>query len=169
MSEIDAYIRRFHEHGYRDSDLEVFTAAWDRLEASYLERLAEFCLYDHWTGRFRAGARETLRLVETAPAAARFMVVDSLLAGEVGRRRQRQLRTRLAVLVDSAREEVEEADHVPPATAPWIISTFFDRIYRCLTGCSATSLQAQLPELMFLSTSAYFGTEKGLSELVDRD
>jgi len=166
MSEPDGYLRRLHEHGYHASDAQAFAAAWDRLEARYLERLDEACDGGEWRGRVRGAAGETLRLVEAAPDEAQFLVVDSLLAGEAGWRRQRELRSRLALRVDSAREELEEPDRVSPATAPWIVSTFFDRIYRYLTGRSQARLRTQLPELMFLATSAYFGTEEGLGELL---
>lgn len=166
MSEHDGYLRRLHEHGYHASDAPSFAAAWDELEVLYLERLGEVCDDGEWRGRMRAGAGETLRLVEARPVEARFLVVDSLLAGEAGRHRQRELRSRLAVLIDSARNELEAPDRVPPAAAPWIVSTFFDRIYRYLTGRSQAPPRTQLPELMFLATSAYFGTEDGLAELL---
>src|SRR3954454_11133827 len=119
MSDPDRYLGRLREHGYHASDAQVFAAAWDRLEALYLERLDEACDGDGWRGRVRGAAGETLRLVEAAPDEARFLVVDSLTAGEVGWRRQQELRSRLALRVDTARKELEEPDRVPPATAPW--------------------------------------------------
>lgn len=151
--------------GGRVSPLEL--ADWDRLEAAYFERMyAVVAPFDEWRDRFRAAATETLRLVEAHPAEARFMVVDALFASEVGRERERALRARIVELIDSARDELEDPDAVPEATAPWIAGIFFDRIYRRFGSDAGPDLPSQLPELLFLAISAYFGTEAGLRELI---
>lgn len=146
---------------------EHFLATWRRIETSYLARMsAVTALHEEWRDRFRAAATETARLVEAHPAEARFVAVDSLAAGELGRECQAALGARLAALLDSARLELEDPDAVPAATAPWVVGIFFDRVYRrCATG-AGRDLPSQLPELMFLAISAYFGTEAGLEELV---
>lgn len=172
MSALEAYLQavaaagrfREKEHG------PLFSAAWAELESAYLERLgAAVEPSSEWRERFRAGARETMDLVETFRAEARFMTVEAIAVGERGRQRQKALGKRIAAFLDSAREELEEPEAVPPATAPWIVSIFFDRIYRrCVTG-SGTDLRLQLPELQFLAIAAFFGTDAALAEFVAKD
>ena len=142
-------------------------ADWDRLETAYFKRMNEVAApFTEWRDRFRAAATETARLVEAHPAEARFMIVDAPFSGELGRSRQSAFRARIVALLDSAREELEDPAAVPEATAPWIAGIFFDRIYRRCGSEDAPDLPSQLPELMFLAISAYFGTEAGLRELI---
>jgi hypothetical protein len=167
VSESERYLRELAERGYRDEDLQRFLAAWDHVEGAFLERLAEACAGSaEWRECFRAGAAEIARLVEEHRPQARFIVVDALGAGELGRRRQRALGALLAEKLDRARAELDDPERVPQATGPWIVALFFDRAYRrCSGGGTGPDLPSQLPELTFLAVSAYFGTEAGLAEL----
>jgi len=167
MSRLDPYLRELAEHGFSESDAARFDAAWDRLETSYFERIAAVIgPLTGWRDRFRAAAIETARLVEAHIAEARFLAVDALAAGEVGRQRQRMFASRIAALLDSARDELSDPDGVPAATSAWIAAMFFDRVYRRCSTPEGPDLPSQLPELMFLAVSAYFGTEAGLQELI---
>lgn len=149
------------------SDPESFIAQWDRLEAAYFERLAQVCASaSDWRECFRVAAAETARLVEEHRSEARFLVVDALAAGALGQERRRALGRRLAEKLDGARAELADPAAIPPSTAPWIVATFFDRIYRRCVGPDGPDLPSQLPELMFLAISAYFGTDAGLQELI---
>jgi len=144
-----------------------FLARWERLEAAYLDHIAAFVApHPSWREKFRAGAAETFRLVERHPRDAHFLAVDSLSAGAAGRRCRQRFAARLVELLDSVRAELPEPELVPPATSSWIVAMFFDRIYRRCTQPEGPDLYSQLPELMFLATSAYFGTEAGLRELI---
>jgi len=143
-----------------------FNAAWEGLEADFLARVeAAYRHEQDWRDRFRAGALETFRLAETYPVPARFLAVAALSAGELGRARQRALGMRIAALIDTARDQIDEPDGPPAITSRWITSMFFDRIYRRLASPGGPDLISQLPELMFLAVSAYYGTEAGLAEL----
>lgn len=155
------------ENGFHPVDADRFDASWDRLESAYLERMAAaLAPFTAWRDRLHAGATETARWVEAHPAEARFLTVDSLAAGEAGRRRQAALATRLAIALDSAREELADPDSVPEGTSSWIVALFFNRIYRRCVAPAGPDLPSQLPELLFLAISAYFGTEAGLEELM---
>jgi len=161
------YLRELFDHGFHERDASRFESLWEHLESAYLDRLAAAVApYDEWKERFRAGVAETARLVETYPTEARFLVVDSLLAGDLGRNRQRALASRLAEWLDSAREELPDPDSVPAATSSWVVAFFFNRVYRRCTVADGPDLPSQLPEFTFLAISAYFGTEAGLGELV---
>jgi hypothetical protein len=167
MSAAGFYLQELAEHGFREADAPRFIATWDRLEAVYFQRLQEVTApFDEWRDRLRAGAGETARLVEAHPAEARFLAVDALAAGDLGRERQRGFADRLAALLDSARSELEDPDSVPAATSSWIAAMFFDRVYRRCTAPEGPDLPSQLPELLFLAISAYFGTATGLEELL---
>lgn len=169
MSGPDPYLRELAEHGFLEGDAARFRAVWERLETSYFERMAAIAdPLTGWRDRFRAAATETARLVEAHPEVARFLAVDALAAGELGRELRGVFASRLAALLDSAREELPDRDRVPEATSAWIAGMFFDRVYRRCTMPDAPDLPSQLPELMFLAVSAYFGTEAGLEELVPR-
>jgi AcrR family transcriptional regulator len=145
---------------------ECFASAWQDLEDAYLTRVeSAYGQEQDWRDRFRAGALETFRLAEAHPVAARFLAVAALSAGELGRARQRALGSRIAALVDTVRDELGEPEAVPAITSRWIVSIFFDRIYRHFASADGPDLISQLPELMFLSVSVYFGTEAGLAEL----
>jgi hypothetical protein len=164
---LDAYLEAVDADGFRDAHAPLFVATWEELEAAYLARLEAAVDVDGaWGDRFRAGAAETVALVEAHPREARFLVVEALTVGPLGRDRQRNLGGRLAALLDAAREEVENPETVPSATASWIVGIFFDRIYRrCATGLGP-DLRSQLPELTFLANAVYFGTEAGLAEFL---
>ncbi len=145
---------------------ECFLAAWDGLERDYLARLeASYEGFEDWRERFRAATAETVRLAEAHPIWARFLTVAALGAGEVGRERQRALGDKLAALLDSAREQIDDPGAVPEVTARWILGIFFDRLYRRFASPQGPDLVSQLPELRFLAVSSYFGTEAGLAEL----
>jgi AcrR family transcriptional regulator len=145
---------------------ECFVAAWDQLERVYMERLrAAYDEGEGWLEQFRLATAETVRLAEAHPVWARFLTVASLGAGEVGRERQRALGERLAALLDSAREQIEDPDAVPEVTARWVLGIFFDRFYRRFASPPGPDLAPQLPELRFLAVSSYFGPEAGLAEL----
>lgn len=167
MTAPDPYLQELAEHGFRDADASRFLNTWERLERTYFERVAAVAApFTEWLDRFRAGATETARLVEAHPAAARFLAVDTLAAGELGRERQRVFAARIAGLLDSARGELEDPNSVPEVTGSWIAAIFFDRVYRRCSIPGEPDLPSQLPELMFLAISSYFGTEAGLRELV---
>jgi hypothetical protein len=163
----DPYLQELAAHGFREADAPRFLSAWERLENVYFERVATVSApFTEWRDRFRAGATETARLVEVHPSAARFLAVDALAAGELGRERQRVFAARLAELLDSARDELPDPESVPEVTSSWIVAIFFDRVYRRCSIPGEPDLTSQLPELMFLAISCYFGTEAGLRELV---
>lgn len=144
-----------------------FLSRWERLEIAYLERIADVVApHTSWREKFRAGVVETARLVERYPQDARFLAVDALAAGEIGRRCQQRFAARLVELMETARNELPEPELIPQATSSWIVAMFFDRIYRRCTQPEGPDLPSQLPELMFLATSAYFGTAAGLEELI---
>lgn len=167
MSGPDSYLREFAEHGFQEADAARFREVWERLEAAYFERMDAVAEpLSGWRDRFRAAATETARLVEAHPAAARFLVVDALAAGELGRERRGAFASRVAALLDTARDELSNPDRVPEVTSAWIAAMFFDRVYRRCTVPDGPDLPSQLPELMFLAVSAYFGTEAGLQELI---
>jgi hypothetical protein len=167
MTGADPYLRELAENGFRDADAPRFEAAWGRLETVYFERVdAVTAPFTDWRERLRAGATETANLVEEYPAEARFLAVDALMAGELGRARQRRFALRLAELLDSAREELLDPSAIPAATSSWIAGIFFDRVYRRCTTPDGPDLPSQVPELMFLAISAYFGIEAGLEELL---
>lgn len=157
--DVDSFAHHF------SSPQECFLAAWDRLEKEYMRRLSGACAgLGGWRNRFRVAAAETVRLVEAYPRQVRFMTVEALSV-DAASSRQQALASRLAALVDTAREEVEDPVAIPAATAGWVVGVFFDRIYRRFTNEHGPDLAAQLPELMFLTVSAYFGTKEGLAEL----
>src|SRR5215218_1014517 len=54
--------------------------------------------------------------------------------------------------------KVPDPDLVPAATSAWIIATFFARISGRCTKPHGPDLLSQLPELLFLAVSAYFGS-----------
>jgi hypothetical protein len=167
VSPPDPYLRELAENGFREADAARFVGVWERLETAYFERVAAVAApHTEWRDRFRAAASETARLVEAYPAEARFLAVDALAAGGLGPQQQRILASRIAELLDTAREELPDPDSVPPSTGSWIVAIFFNRVYRRCVAPRGPDLRSQMPELMFLAISAYFGTEAGLEELI---
>lgn len=167
MTEAESYLRELAGRGYRQGDGARFEATWKRLETDYFARLALVIEpFSDWRDRFRAAATETALLVEAFPREARFLAVDALAAGEAARECRRRLATRLVELLETVRSDLPDPDAVPASTGAWIVAIFFDRVYRRCTQAEGPDLPSQLPELMFLAVSAYFGTEAGLEELV---
>jgi hypothetical protein len=166
VSGVDRYLRHLAEHGFQEGDAPRFRAEWDRLEAVYFDRIDQVTApFEGWRDRLRAGATETAELVEAYPAEARFLAVDALAAGQVGRDSQKRFASRLAERIDSARAELADPESIPEATSSWIAAIFFDRVYRRCTRPDGPDLPSQLPELLFLAISAYFGAEAGRDEL----
>jgi hypothetical protein len=146
--------------------ISYFHAGWDLLEAELVRRLrAAYRPVSGWRNQLRAAAAEIAELLARFPAEAHFLAVDALSVGDQGRERQQRLAARLAVYLDQARAESGNSGAAPAATSAWVIGLFFDRIYRCSAGGREGSFAAELPELMFLAVSAYFGPEVGLAEL----
>lgn len=145
---------------------ECFMAAWDELEAAYLGQLElTYRVQREWRDKLRAGLLETARLAEANPGRARFLAVETLAFGTPGRERQNVLGRRLTELLDTARRHADRPDAAPAVTARWIAGIFFDRIYRRFASPGGPDLVSQVPELMFLAVSAYFGVQAGLAEL----
>lgn len=166
MSELDAYEEALSRHGHGEILDSTFLAAWHALSSAYLRGLEAGVPVDSgWRERFRVGAALTLELAENHPREARFLLAEALVMGRLGRNCQRDLREQLAARLDTAREELDDPDSVPSVTAKWILGIFFDRIYRRVVTGSEPDLPSQLPELLFLGISAYFGTDVGSAEL----
>jgi len=148
--------------------LAYFNAGWDLLEDLYVERIvAAYSPFENWRDRLRAAARETASLLEAYPKQAHFMAVDSLSVGKPGRDRQQDLAARLAAFLNEARKDLEDPGSAPPTTSSWVVGLFFDRAYRYLSTGREGLFVSDLPELMFLAVSSYFGPEEGLAELED--
>jgi AcrR family transcriptional regulator len=146
--------------------LTYFSAGWDLLERFYVERMMEaYRPFEGWRNRLRAAARETARLMQEFPKQAHFMVVDALSVGKPGRDRQQELAARLAMLLDEARKDLDDPGSAPATTSGWVVGLFFDRMYRYVSTGREDLFARDLPELMFLAVSSYFGPEEGLDEL----
>jgi AcrR family transcriptional regulator len=151
---------------YFPDRLACFEAGWDLLERLFLERLrAAYQSHQGWCDRLRAAAEETGRLLERFPKQAHFLAVDALSVGEPGRACQQALAARLAAVLDHAREDLSDSGSAPAAASAWVISLFFDRIYRYVATGREQQFAGQIPELMFLAVASYFGPEAGLAEL----
>jgi hypothetical protein len=149
--------------------LSCFEAGWEVLEAEFVRRIRE--AYEPvlgWANQLRAALRETAHLLERYPAYSHFLAVDALAVGEPGRERQQALAARFAIFLDEARAESEQSGEAPAATSGWVMGILFDRIYRYSASGREAQLAADIPELMFLAVSAYFGPEAGLAQL-DQD
>jgi AcrR family transcriptional regulator len=146
--------------------LAYFNAGWDFLERLYVERVVEaYQPFDGWRNRLRAAARETARLLQEFPKQAHFMAVDALSVVKLSRDRHQDLAARLATLLDEARKDLDDPGSAPATTSSWVVGLFFDRMYRYLSTGREGLFASDLPELMFLAVSSYFGPEEGLDEL----
>jgi AcrR family transcriptional regulator len=143
-----------------------FLAARDWLEEAYLRRIAVASVgLEDWRQQLRAAAAETMRLVAEHPRQARFLTIETLRIGPNGGERHQVLAVRLAELLDRVRDELENPDAIPAATAGWVIGIFYDRVYQYLSSGKEAELLGQVPQLMFLAVSPYYGTDAGLAEL----
>jgi AcrR family transcriptional regulator len=148
--------------------LSYFNAGWDLLEDLYVARVrAAYEPYADWRDRLRAAARETAVLLQAFPREAHFMAVDALSVGKEGRQRQQDLAARLAAFLDEARKDLDDPGSAPDSTSDWVVGLFYDRAYRYLSSGREELFLDDLPELMFLAVSSYFGPEEGLAELDD--
>jgi len=146
--------------------LSCFEAGWELLEAEFVRQVRiAYRPQAGWANQLRAALREAAGLLARFPAYGHFMAVDALAIGEPGRARQQALAARLAVFLDEARAESDQPGEAPAATSGWVIGILFDRIYRYSASGREDQLAADVPELMFLAVSAYFGPEAGLAEL----
>jgi AcrR family transcriptional regulator len=146
--------------------LAYFDAGWDLLEDIYVARVvAAYRPYADWRDRLRVAARETAILLREYPKQAHYMAVDALSVGRKGRERQQDLATRLATFLDEARKELDDPGSAPATTSDWVVGIFYDRVYRYISSGREELFLRDLPELMFLAVSSYFGPEEGLAEL----
>jgi AcrR family transcriptional regulator len=156
--------RAFTRH-FKDRNA-CFCVAWDRLEKTYVERMEATSRGQRsWNEQLRACLHETDRLLESHTTEARFMVACALEAPEPDRQRPKALGEKLTGIVDVARRRIDDPGRVPEGTARWILAIAFDCVYRQLGTEGSRDFALQIPTIMFLAVSAYFGPAAGLAEL----
>jgi AcrR family transcriptional regulator len=157
----EAFERRFA--GFDDCYMQLFddfTAEFDR---------ASFGAYEStegpWRDRLRAAAYGAARYIRDHPREAAFSSTLMFAAGDYAQaRRERHLR-RLAAMIDAGREELEDPAALSPAIAEAALGSIYALCTKRLAAGEADSIEALVPELMYVAVRPYLGERLAREEL----
>jgi AcrR family transcriptional regulator len=117
---------------------------------------------DPWADRLRVGLGAFLHYIADFPKPARFCLVDVLAAGSRALARRDAAIRQFTHFLDAGRAE---ADLDPPGlTALTLVGGVNELLYTEILHGATAQLPERLPELMFLLTLPYLGSERAEAE-----
>jgi len=141
----------------------VFEAEVDRYRRECAPAPEEFA---EWRERVRATLYALFRFLAADRRRARFVVVDSQVAGERTRLLTGQLIEALFDLVDEGRAELENPGALTRATAESVGGGILNQVYAAVARPGRLPPEEELvPELMYCAVLPYLGAEAALEEL----
>lgn len=156
-----AFDRHFDD--LEDCFFTAFEVEADRYRREYAPSPEEF---PDWRERVRATLYALFRFLAADRRRARFVVVDSQVAGERTRLLTGRLIEVLFDLVDEGRAELENPDSLSRATAEAVGGGVLNQVYAAVARpIRLPDEQELVPELMYCVVLPYSGLEAALEEL----
>jgi AcrR family transcriptional regulator len=156
-----AFDRHFED--LEDCFFKVFEAEVDRYRREYAPTGEEFA---DWRERIRATLYALFRFLAADRRRARFIVVDSRVAGERTRLFVDRLIESLFDLIDEGRAELENPDSLSRATAEAVGGGILNQVYAAVARPIRLPDEHELvPELMYCVVLPYSGLDAALEEL----
>jgi AcrR family transcriptional regulator len=153
-----------HFAGFDDCYMQLFvefTAEFDRITFGAYETTA-----GPWRDRLRAAAYGAARYIRDHPRESAFSSTLMFAAGDIAQaHRERHLR-RLIDLIDAGREEMADPGTVSRAVAESAVGSIYGVSTRMLQEeGGVASIEALVPELMYVAVRPYLGHEAAREEL----
>jgi AcrR family transcriptional regulator len=118
-----------------------------------------------WRERLRAAAYGAARYIRDHPRESTFSSTLMFAAGDLAQaHRERHLR-RLVALVDAGRSEQPDPGALGRPVAEAAVGSIYSLVTKRLAEGAADSVEALVPELMYLATRPYLGEERAREEL----
>lgn len=152
-----------HFADLEDCFFAVFEAEVDRYRCEYAPAREEFA---DWRERVRVTLYALFRFLAADRRRARFVVVDSQVAGERTRLLSGQLIEALFDLIDEGRRELPDPDALSRTTAEAVGGGILNQVYAAVARPIPLPPERELvPELMYCAVLPYCGLEAALEEL----
>jgi AcrR family transcriptional regulator len=149
---------QFYEHFQSKEDCfaQAYAAWIERLCVSVLEAAAAA---PGWEAGVRAAIVRLFQFVGERPQIARALFVEVQIAGEPALARHEAAVERLALAIDSAREEIPPELAPPEATGTFVVGGVESCVCEALSAGDPSRVWETLPELMHFAAGSYFGKE----------
>ena len=155
---------RFQRHfgGKEACFAQAYEMAVDRICAEVLEvaRGAE-----SWRAGFRAALARLLRTVAEQPLLAKALLIEVRAARAQAWAKHQQAVGRLAMAVDSARQERGARSTATALTSQFVTGAIEEAICTEIGAGRAATVERLLPDLMHLAVLTYFGEDEAWLEL----
>ena len=120
---------------------------------------------EEWPDSLRAGAYAQARWIADHPEVVRFMMLETLWAGELTGALRDQFLGEYTAMVDAGREVAPDPDSVPPLAAASVIGAITQAIARFSHETEGSDPVAAVPAMMYLAVRPYLGEEAARREL----
>jgi AcrR family transcriptional regulator len=148
-------------------------ATWiERLGLSVLEASAAV---PGWQAGVRAAIVRLFEFVVERPALARALLVEVQIAGEPALAKHEAAIERLAMALDTIREEIPAEQEPPEATGTFVVGGIEACAVEALSAGEPERVWDTLPELMHFAVGSYFGNAEAegaferASEMLERE
>lgn len=145
---------------------DCFRQVWGELADAFLKSSVQAYRSEKpWRERIRAMVAFTVHCANEDPVRARFLLVESLTAGDAVQAQRDATMGRLIELVDAGRGELDDPTGVSRATAEAVVGGAYRTLTRRLRERDFEALASLTPELMCQAVMPYLGVDAALREL----
>lgn len=165
----DASVRAILEHsgGHRAQFYEHFESKEDCFAQAYAAWIERLCVevleaaaaVPGWQAGVRAAIAGLFQFVVEQPAIARALLVEVQIAGEPALAKHEAAIERLAMALDTVREEIPAAEAPPEATGVFVVGGIESCAVEALSAGEPARVWDALPELMHFAVGSYLGKE----------
>lgn len=128
--------------------------------------IAAFEAEDSWRDSLRASAYAMVRYMRDHPREVGFGALHILAAGELAQIYREQQLQQWVDLIDLGRQELDDPDSMGRGVAEGVLGSIHGRLLKELEKGEGTgSLEAFVPELMYIAVRPYLGHEVAREEL----
>jgi AcrR family transcriptional regulator len=166
----EASVRTILEHsgGHRAQFYRHFESKEDCFAQAYATWIERLCVdllgaaatVPGWEAGVRAAIVRLFRFVTERPAISRALFVEVQIAGEPAMARHEAAVERLAMAIDSARDEIPPEGAPPEATGAFVVGGVEACVCEALTAGDPSRVWETLPELMHFAVGSYFDKER---------
>jgi AcrR family transcriptional regulator len=153
----DSNLDRFYK-AYR-SKFDCYLTGYEGAIDALCERLLGACAEAaDWPAGMRAALGELAGFLSAEPSRAKGVLAEVYVAGGAALEKRNEVFERLSRAIDRARRETVGSRHSPPPiTSRFILNAIEATVVRDLASGKADDFAAQLPGVLYLASTPYFG------------